>query len=82
MTIRLFNGAATPEAWNPKSPHFVDGWKPEERLIECDGLSVTYGGGPRLFKDGDIMLWLEYDTNGLLMHDGLYFGDWEVITEE
>ena len=74
MIFRLFNGAKTKEAWNPNSPEFIDDWKPEELVIKCDAVSVTYGGHVKVYVDDD-MTDFHWDKDGFIEHNGVFYGD-------
>lgn len=83
LILNLFNGAKTTSAWDESSPDFVDDWKPETRQIPCSLVQVTYGTHIKVYdKDGTMvheMQWgLEADPD-LILFDGIYYGDFEVI---
>lgn len=77
MTLRLFNGAKTKEAWNPDSPEFIDDWKPEELVIKCDAVQMTYGSHVKVRVDDDRIEFF-WDQDGFIEHDGVFYGDFIV----
>jgi hypothetical protein len=77
VKLRLFNGAKTREAWNPDSPKFIDNWKPEERVIKCDSVQLTYGCDLKVYQ-GDDVQYLELTIDGFVKYRGVFYGDFEV----
>jgi hypothetical protein len=77
MIVRLFNGAKTKEAWNPNSPEFIDDWKPEELVIKCDAVQMTYGSHVKVHVDDD-MIEFFWDKDGFIEHNGVFYGDFIV----
>lgn len=81
IELYLFNGAATRNAWNPKSPEFIDDWKPEERTITADHVQVTYATSVTLREwDGgpELVYLFDEDDPGLLVVDGAFYGDFTI----
>lgn len=81
LTLRLFNGAKTKEAWNPKSIHFIDDWKPEEHIVDCSAVQVTYGDHIKVETEKD-RLEFYWDQDGFIEHDGVFYGDFIVAAHE
>ena len=77
VNLRLFNGAKTREAWNPESPEFIDDWKPEERVIKCDSVQLTYGCDLKVYRDDDVQC-LDLTSDGFIKYRGVFYGDFEV----
>jgi hypothetical protein len=75
--FRLFNGAKTREAWNPKSAEFVDDWKPESLTLECEAVQVTYGSHIHVHSDDGFTEFFWTD-DGFIEHDGVFYGDFIV----
>jgi len=86
IRVRFFNGAKTKSAWDPASPDFIDDWKPEERTVECDDLTLVYSQHLRLFgvvgEDGQreevVELWTDDD---LFAFDGVFYGDLSITAD-
>lgn len=80
VTLKLFNGAKTKEAWNEDSPEFIDDWKPEERDITgLAHVQVTYGCHVKLmYEDGERREDFGFEDD-LLVCDGVYYGDFMVV---
>lgn len=85
MFIRFYNGAPTLDAWNDKSPLFIDDWRPCERIVEAaGGVVMTDGSSLRLFDaDGEEFLDTKIGTDalGCVLLDGIYYGDFEIGNE-
>jgi hypothetical protein len=82
MQVNFFNGAKTPDAWDPKSPAYIDDWKPESQVVDCAGVQVTYGAHLKLFMhDGEVkdFFWSE---KGLIELDGVFYGDFSIVVED
>jgi len=83
LILRLFNGSRTKESWDPASPAFIDDWKPEELVITCSSVQVTYGDHVKVEIDGrDDRLELLWSHDGFLEHDGVFYGDFIVYCPE
>jgi hypothetical protein len=81
VRLNLYNGSTTKEAWNPNSPEFVDDWKPEERVILCDSVQLTYGNHLKIyFSDGHVDDY-PIDEDGFLVVDKVFYGDFLVEKE-
>jgi len=80
VTLRLFNGSKTKEAWNRDSPEFVDDWKPEARDILADAVQVSYGQTVTVTIDDEQRLY--FFDGDLLDVDGVYYGDFEILSDE
>ena len=77
MIVTFYNGSKTKEAWNPDSPEFIDGWKPETLEVHCESLIVTYGDILRLFEVNGTETWsLNIDKDGFVKINDTYYGDW------
>ena len=87
IKISFFNGATSKSAWDPESPAFIDDWKPENRIVRCESVQVTYCQHLRLFgvvgddgRKADVVeIWADDD---LFVFDGVYYGDFNITCEE
>jgi hypothetical protein len=79
IEIRFFNGARSQSAWDTESPNFVDGWKPEERTVRCESMSMTYAvhlrlhnviDGEKVIEEVEVVI-----VDDLLVLDGVFYGD-------
>jgi hypothetical protein len=77
LIFRLFNGASTKEAWNPKSKEFIDDWKPEELSIGCLSVQVTYGDHIKVDTGNDLLEFF-WDEDNFIEHNGVFYGDFLV----
>ena len=84
VIVRFFNGARSKTAWDSNHPEWIDGWKPEERIIECDSINLTYLTHLRLHgvegeDEEEIDIWTE---DGLFKLDGVYYGDIQIEKDQ
>jgi hypothetical protein len=80
ITLYLFNGARTKEAWNETSPEFIDDRKPEELEIVAEMVQVTYASRVTVMNGSDERFY-DFDDN-LLLVDGVYYGDFTVLSAD
>lgn len=85
LKLILWNGATTKDAWNEKSPEFVDDFKPEDRVILCTEVQVTYRDHIKVTLpddgEGDDLLELFWSGDQFIEYDGCFFGDFTVQVE-
>lgn len=74
LHLVLYNGSHTRDAWNPASADFIDDWKPERRIIDCDAVVITYGEEARVIRDSEEVEY-PFTDDGFLFVDGVYYGD-------
>jgi cell wall-associated NlpC family hydrolase len=79
ITIHLFNGSRTKDAWNHESPEFVDDWKPETTEIKARAVQVTYRDHIKVYQGNGDLLELNWDGDGHIEHEGVYYGDMEIV---
>lgn len=79
--LRLFNGSKTKESWNENSPEFIDDWKPEEKLIPCDSVQITYRDHIKVYseKDNGHILDLYWTPDYFIEHEGVFYGDIDIF---
>ena len=76
MIVHLFNGSKTKDAWDPQSPEFIDGWKPEYHDFECEGAQLTYNTHLKVYPKDAPAIFLDFDGE-YIVHNGVFYGDCE-----
>ena len=87
MILQLFNGATTKQAWNPESPHFIDGWKPESMEVECDWVTVKFGTHITAAIRNNFNDFIDFkdyyiSDDGLIEHDGFFYGSFAISNKK